>query len=409
MNKLIPTRRTWQQPWSYKEAFIIPIALLCVAISVELIMHTHAPTICFPHNVVLLIIIINSIVFAHAQRNKITIFRWLSSIPASIGAVTLFLSLSLIMALVPQQIQAQKFVFIYSVTSSWAYYVSTAYLLFIIGLVSIRRIKPMNKKNFGFALNHIGLWITIAAATFGAGDIKKYTLAVHEGHTEWRAKDNAMNIVELPFAIQLKKFHIEEYPSKIGLINTQTGDFIKNKRKKIVFNADSNSAIRYRHYSITIQQYLAQAMKFGDDYFPISDIGDTQAYFIHIHDNKNDTSYSGWIGAASIAQIPTYIDLPDSISVVALQAEAKKFSSDIKIYTPQQQIIDTVVEVNKPITCNSYKIYQTSYDERMGKWSDYSVFELVKDPWLPYVYSGIILMILGAFYIIWFGKHYQRN
>jgi hypothetical protein len=32
----------------------------------------------------------------------------------------------------------------------------------------------------------------------------------------------------------------------------------------------------------------------------------------------------------------------------------------------------------------------------MGKWSEVSVFELVRDPWLPAVYTGIFLMLAGA-------------
>lgn len=32
----------------------------------------------------------------------------------------------------------------------------------------------------------------------------------------------------------------------------------------------------------------------------------------------------------------------------------------------------------------------------MGKWSAYSVFELVSDPWLPVVYIGIYLLLVGA-------------
>lgn len=32
----------------------------------------------------------------------------------------------------------------------------------------------------------------------------------------------------------------------------------------------------------------------------------------------------------------------------------------------------------------------------MGKWSNLSVFELVKDPWLPVVYIGIFMLLLGA-------------
>ena len=32
----------------------------------------------------------------------------------------------------------------------------------------------------------------------------------------------------------------------------------------------------------------------------------------------------------------------------------------------------------------------------MGKWSNLSVFELVKDPWLPVVYIGIFMLLFGA-------------
>lgn len=32
----------------------------------------------------------------------------------------------------------------------------------------------------------------------------------------------------------------------------------------------------------------------------------------------------------------------------------------------------------------------------MGKWSNVSVFELVTDPWLPIVYVGIFMLLIGA-------------
>ena len=32
----------------------------------------------------------------------------------------------------------------------------------------------------------------------------------------------------------------------------------------------------------------------------------------------------------------------------------------------------------------------------MGKWSNLSVFELVRDPWLPAVYFGIYMILMGA-------------
>jgi hypothetical protein len=41
-------------------------------------------------------------------------------------------------------------------------------------------------------------------------------------------------------------------------------------------------------------------------------------------------------------------------------------------------------------------IYQYGYDESMGKYSRQSVFELVRDPWLPLVYTGIFMLLAGA-------------
>jgi ABC-type transport system involved in cytochrome c biogenesis permease subunit len=58
------------------------------------------------------------------------------------------------------------------------------------------------------------------------------------------------------------------------------------------------------------------------------------------------------------------------------------------------------VEVNKPLKAESWKIYQYDYDARRGPESQYSVFLLVRDPWLPGVYLGIFLMLAGALCLI---------
>ena len=39
-----------------------------------------------------------------------------------------------------------------------------------------------------------------------------------------------------------------------------------------------------------------------------------------------------------------------------------------------------------------WKLYQVSYDVRKGKWSEYTIIEAVKDPWLPLVYIGFYML-----------------
>ena len=44
-----------------------------------------------------------------------------------------------------------------------------------------------------------------------------------------------------------------------------------------------------------------------------------------------------------------------------------------------------------------WKMYQYDYDSEAGVESKISVLQLVKDPWLPFVYAGIFMMLAGAF------------
>lgn len=80
----------------------------------------------------------------------------------------------------------------------------------------------------------------------------------------------------------------------------------------------------------------------------------------------------------------------------------KRFASDISVYTEDGKNVHGTVEVNKPLKVNGWKIYQYGYDNALGSKSPYSVFMLVKDPWLPAVYTGIFLMLAGALCLMLF-------
>ena len=74
----------------------------------------------------------------------------------------------------------------------------------------------------------------------------------------------------------------------------------------------------------------------------------------------------------------------------------KRFASDVLVRNKSGKEISAVIEVNKPLKVDGWKMYQYSYDEDAGTESKVSVLELVKDPWLPMVYVGIFMMLAGA-------------
>ena len=88
--------------------------------------------------------------------------------------------------------------------------------------------------------------------------------------------------------------------------------------------------------------------------------------------------------------------LDSGVSLVMPQREPRRFASDVTVYTQAGDVLRDTVEVNHPLKIAGWDIYQLSYDEAKGRWSNISVFELVRDPWLPYVYVGIVIMMLGA-------------
>ena len=80
----------------------------------------------------------------------------------------------------------------------------------------------------------------------------------------------------------------------------------------------------------------------------------------------------------------------------------KRFTSDITVYTEDGKTVRGTVEVNKPLKVNGWKIYQYGYDPSRGAESPYSVFQLVRDPWITWVYLGIFMMLAGALCLLFF-------
>ena len=85
-------------------------------------------------------------------------------------------------------------------------------------------------------------------------------------------------------------------------------------------------------------------------------------------------------------------------------AEPRKFSSKLNIQAKSGKNVATTIEVNRPFKIDGWTIYQLGYNKEMGRWSNLSVLELVRDPWLPIVYFGIFLMMGGAAFLFVTGK-----
>ena len=119
---------------------------------------------------------------------------------------------------------------------------------------------------------------------------------------------------------------------------------------------------------------------------------------------KGEPEWRALTQEQQIVEMPLAIELKEFIMETYDDGSPRRFASDIQILTKTGKNIQTTVEVNKPVEVDGWKIYQYGYDTQMGTMSQYSILELVSDPWLPLVYTGIYMMLAGAVCLFVFGK-----
>ena len=279
----------WTKPWTLSEGFIICCGLVVAGLILEL---SIGPVIwdsfAWPANIIVLAGLIVLCVSIYLLRRWVYAFRFLSTYRAAVPALLFAVGLTIIMGLTRQTVNG---VWIYNMLSFWPFVLVYVYITVILSQVIIHHILHFHwRRDIPFLLNHLGLFIAITTATLGNADMQRLKMITAIGEPEWRALSDDGLVKELPIAIELKRFIMEEY----------------------------------------------------DDGTP------------------------------------------------------KRFASEVQILTKTGQNIQATVDVNKPVEVEGWKIYQYGYDTAMGRMSNISILELVNDPWLPTVYTGIYMMLAGA-------------
>ena len=292
----------WAKPYGLREGFLIGGGLLFAGLMLDLsVGPVDWDTLRWPVNGIVLAGFLTLIAVIFMLRKKVYGFQFIGTYKAAIPALVYAVVLTIIMGLTRQTVNG---VGLNNMLSFWPFVLIYVYLAVILGLTVLRQLKSWAVADFSLftlrssLLLHLGLFIAITTATLGNADMQRLKMITVKGEPEWRALTAQQQVVEMPLAIELKRFIIETF----------------------------------------------------DDGSP------------------------------------------------------RRFASDIQILTQTGKNIHTTVEVNKPVEVDGWKIYQYGYDTQMGAMSQTSILELVSDPWLPLVYTGIYMMLGGAFCMFIFGN-----
>ncbi len=391
----------WSNPWKFAEGIAIGAGLIIVGLMLQF---TIGPIdwqlLAYPINVILLIMYLLVLGILYVLRKHLYVVEWTMTVYAAVPALAYGVVITLLMGLTGWD----------EMLRSWPFTLIYIWLMNILGLITLRRILHFTHgsllRNFCFVCNHLGFFMAMVCGTIGYADMQKYRLTAKVDEPEWRAinlesQQMPPQIVELPLAIELHDFSIEEYPPKYVVIDNETGRIATDSPWRI--RQDSI----WEYAAIVYGRCDSLGNQDMDRYVEWPSMGACTAGFItatryaSVEEAVEGTGTAleqrqGWVTCGSFMFPYKALRLDSLYSAVMPDREPKKYASDVTVYTANDTKVKGIIEVNKPLEVDGWKIYQVSYDQALGRWSDTSVFEIVRDPWLPWVYVGIYMMLAGA-------------
>ncbi|MDR0794512.1 MAG: cytochrome c biogenesis protein ResB [Tannerella sp.] len=402
----------WKQPWGYIEGWTICGGIFITGMILQFSTGKIVPeSFHFPFNLISGAVFMVFLLLFYLTSKKIKVLQWFSGYTAAITSLASLLLLVVIMGLTRQSPSSSDLSYtggwmrtgFMQMTVSWSFILLFLYFVWVLGLVVLKRVSCFKWKDTGFILNHLGLFIALFAALLGSSDLQRVRMTTTQNSAEWRATNDRDEMVELPLAIELKSFTIDEYPPKLMLLDNKSGEALPAKQPKNVSVETCPMNAGLLDWKLEITKYLPLAATvFNRDtvnYVEYQSEGATSAVYVKARNTIDNTQKEGWVSCGNYLFPYNSLRLNDQVSLIMPTREPKHFESNVTVYAQSGETKSATVEVNKPLTVAGWKIYQTSYDEVMGKWSQKSVFELVKDPWLPVVYTGLCMMLAGAVFL----------
>ena len=398
------TSRMWKEPWGYKEGFACGVGLLIAGLLLQVtIGGVRWDLLAWPCNIIVLVLYLFLLVAMHALRKRVYGFEWLSHYTSAVSSLIFVAVITVVMGCirqVPSNRLPVDLLGLSKMLSFWPFVLFYIWLVSALGLTVLRVGFPLKARKIPFLLNHAGLFIVLLTATLGHADLQRLRMITRLGKAEWRAAEENGRWVELPLAIELKDFTIHEYPPKLMLADNETGHALPANRPEHLLLEDGVKGGRLSDWEISLLQSIPMAASAATEdtlnFTESHSKGAVYAAYLKATNTKTGHAKEGWVSDGSFMFPHKVLRLTEENSLLIPEREPRRFVSSVTVHTPEGSVWQDTVEVNHPLRVGGWYIYQLSYDKTRGRWSDISIFELVRDPWLPAVYVGFIMMMLGA-------------
>ena len=395
----------FEKKWGMKNGFTIGIGIIVIGLVLQFsVGAVDWSLLRWPVNIIIMTIFAVAAVVFYALRSKIHILRFLATMPCAVPALMLTALITIVMGLtrqVPDGQQATDSLGITRMLSFWPFVLLYVYVALILSQVVIMQLLHFKWRKLPSLVSHLGLLVALLTATLGSADMQRLTMTVNKDNPESRVYDsNTGAAKQLNISIQLKDFTIDEYPPKLMYYDEVSGVMLPEANPATLLIDGGFNGGTLQGWNIEVDRVLDEAhpITAGDStyYEEWHETGAVTAIHLKATAQEGGRSMEGWVTAGSYLYPYQLLKVTEHQYIIMAEREPQRYVSKVEIVTESGKHEEADILVNQPYSTMGWKIYQLSYDVDRGKWSEISVLELVRDPWLPYVYTGIYMMIAGA-------------
>lgn len=397
----------WQQPWGWQQAILIQAALILMATALQWrLAGVNLPEIPAPWNWTLLFGFVILLGVLEIRYRQSPWMRWLSGMPFAVTSIAFAAGISLLGTLFvqdPQQTDLLSRLGLRQVFTSFPFLTAGLLMMVNLSVVLCRRCIPWRAGNIGFLLNHAGLLLVLLGIIAGSAQFARTTLELHEGFPSRIAMDASNRSFDLGAAVTLNRFSLESFPPKLALVKVDETD---PRGYRVIDSSNwikQGLQLKLASDTVQVQRYLPAALP--DKPQGWSAVSAEMRHAVPVAHLKVQNAAGGvsqgWVTCGNAVIRPRYLRLDNEYAILMAKSAPKNYRSELTVAEPGKPPESKVLEVNRPVQVGPWRLYQASYDEKLGNLSTVSVLEAVRDPALPVVYLGLAAMLLGCFLTLW--------
>lgn len=336
------------------------------------------------------------------KRRSSGVWRSLRSTKLAIGLLIAITLACILGTLIPQNAEKAVYISKYGVTSTDLFLMIGATDLFhswwfagLLGLLGLNLFMctlgrfSLRLRSAGPLLTHLSIMVILAGAIVGSIWGEKGMVQIHEGHSA-----DAFHVGNekrpLGFKVFLEDFIIEHYEDGGAQLRVQLKD--QGIRKAYPAQAGGTYEIEGTGYAVRIDRYVADFMMniSTKEVESRSERPDNPA--IQVTVTGPEAPYTQWLFSRHAGMHKNAGSPLEMTYVRSASGKIKDFKSKLKVMEGDRVAVAKTIEVNDPLRYKGYGFYQHSYDRKNLK---YTVLQVVKDPGVPLVYAGFVLLLLG--------------